>query len=371
MPETVECVVVGAGVVGLAAARAFAMRGREVIVLEREGMFGSHTSSRNSEVIHAGIYYPTGSLRARACVAGKHALYRYCAEHGVAHRRVGKLIVAAEDSEVPRLEALRNTAAENGVPDLELLDAAEVARLEPAVRAVAGLLSPSTGIIDSHALMLAYLGDAEAHGAMLALESPLLGARVSAGGLVLEVGGAEPMTLETRALVNSAGLGAQAVARAIEGFDPALVPELHYAKGNYYSMTGPQPFSHLVYPMPAASVLGVHVTIDLNGRCRFGPDLEWVDCVDYSVDPRRAERFYEAVRTYFPDLTDGSLQPDYCGIRPKIHGPGEPQPDFLVQGPADHGVSGLVNLFGIESPGLTASLALADQVVTLTEASER
>lgn len=363
MLETVDCVVVGAGVVGLAIARRLAMAGREVIILEAEDLIGSHTSARNSEVIHAGIYYPTGSLRAEVCVAGKLALYPYCEEHGVPHKNVQKVIVAATEDEVPKLRALQQKAADNGVDDLEFLDAAAVQRLEPAVRAVAGLLSPSTGIIDSHGLMLAYLGDAEANGAMLALCSPLLGGSVaSAEGIVIDVGGDEPMRLRTRTLINSAGLGAQAVAGSLEGFPADLIPPRHLAKGNYYSMTGAQPFSHLVYPMPAASVLGVHVTIDLTGRCRFGPDLEWVDDLNYDVDPTRADAFYDAVRTYFPDLKDGSLQPDYCGIRPKIHGPGEEQPDFIIQGPETHGVSGLVNLFGIESPGLTASMAIADKV---------
>jgi L-2-hydroxyglutarate oxidase LhgO len=362
MIESVDCVVVGAGVVGLAIARKLAMAGREVIILEAEDQFGSHTSARNSEVIHAGIYYPTGSLRAQVCVAGKKMLYPYCESHGVGHKRVMKLIVASQDSEVPRLKALHEQARANGVEDLELLDARHIEQLEPAVRAVAGLLSPSTGIIDSHGLMVAYLGDAEDHGAMLALCSPLIGGNVGDEGIVIEVGGDAPMQLRTRTLINSAGLGAQEVATRLSGFPSSLIPPRHLAKGNYYSMTGRQPFSHLVYPMPAASVLGVHVTIDLTGRCRFGPDLEWVQTLDYDVDPARAEKFYDAVRTYFPALEDGSLQPDYCGIRPKLHGPGEPQPDFIVQGPKTHGISGLVNLFGIESPGLTASLALADRV---------
>ena len=362
MLETVDCVVVGAGVVGLAVARRFAMLGREVIILEAEDVIGGHTSSRNSEVIHAGIYYPSGSLKAEVCVAGKMALYPYCEAHGVPHKNVMKLIVASEESEVPRLKALQGKAAANGVADLELLDAKAIERMEPAVRAVAGLLSPSTGIIDSHGLMVAYLGDAQAHGAMLALRSPLEGGAIESDGIAIEVGGDEPMTLKARTLINSAGLGAQGVAARLRGFSRRLIPPLYFAKGNYYSMTGRQPFKHLVYPMPVASVLGVHVTIDLSGRCRFGPDLEWVDDVNYDVDPTRADKFYAAVRSYFPDLQDGSLQPDYCGIRPKIHGPGDDQPDFLIQGPRAHGVSGLVNLFGIESPGLTASMAIADKV---------
>ncbi|MCH9674015.1 MAG: NAD(P)/FAD-dependent oxidoreductase [Gammaproteobacteria bacterium] len=360
MAEQVDCVVIGAGVVGLACARALAMAGREVIVLEAEDLIGSHTSSRNSEVIHAGIYYPTDSLRAEVCVRGKHALYDYCESHGVPHKRVMKVIVASEESEIPKLKALQRQAADNGVRDLEYLDAKAVTDLEPAVVAKAGLLSPSTGIIDSHSLMVAYLGDAEEHGAMLALRSPVLGGKVTARGVVLDVGGDTPMSIECRTVINSAGLGAQRVASAIEGVPLDSIPTLHLAKGNYYSMLGKQPFSHLVYPMPAAGVLGVHVTIDLSGRCRFGPDLEYIDELNYDVDPARAQKFYDAVRSYFPDLKDDSLQPDYCGVRPKLHALGQPQPDFMIQGQDIHGVPGLVNLYGIESPGLTASLALGE-----------
>ena len=366
MAERVDCVVIGAGVVGLAAARRLAMAGREVILLEAADMIGTGTSSRNSEVIHAGIYYPTGSFKAQACVAGKQWLYRYCPEHGVPHARIGKVIVATEESQVPRLVALRELAAANGVPDLEWLDAAAVKRMEPAVRAVAGLFSPSTGVIDSHGLMLAYQGDAEAHGAMIAFCAPVEGGAVTPEGILLRVGGAEPMALLCRTVVNSAGLHAPQLATSIEGMPRELIPRAYCAKGNYFSVAGRQPFTHLVYPMPEASVLGVHVTLDLAGQCRFGPDLEWVDRLDYEVDPRRAERFYDAIRTYYPDLRDGSLQPAYSGIRPKIHGPGEPQPDFLLQGPNAHGVPGLVNLFGIESPGLTASPAIAEAVLRLT-----
>ena len=360
--ESVDCVVIGAGVIGLAVSRRLAMAGREVIVLEAEGIVGSHTSSRNSEVIHAGIYYPAGSRKAKVCVEGRRALYRYCEEHGVPYANVGKLIVATEESEVPGLHALQARAAANGVDDLRRLRRDAVERLEPAVRAVAGLFSPSTGIVDSHRLMHAYEGDAADAGAMIAFHSPVEGGEIQDGRIVLRVGGASPMDLACRTVVNSAGLFAQKVARSLAGVPPDSIPSRHLGKGNYYSLTGVQPFSHLVYPMPGPSALGVHAGLDLAGRCRFGPDLEWVDEIDYSVDPERAERFYSAVRTFYPDLRDGSLQPDYSGIRPKLHGPGEPQPDFVVQGAETHGVPGLVNLYGIESPGLTASLAIADEV---------
>ena len=368
MAERVDCVVVGAGVVGLAVARRLAMAGREVIVLEAEDMIGTGVSSRNSEVIHAGIYYPSGSFKAEACVAGKLWLYDYCADHGVPHARIGKLIVASEESQVPRLRTLQEQAAANGVHDLEYLGANSVNRLEPAVRAVAGLFSPSTGIIDSHGLMLAYQGDAEEHGAMIAFCSPVESGAATPDGILLRVGGTEPMELLCRTVVNSAGLYAPKLAGSIEGMPPAHVPKAYYAKGNYFYVTGKQPFTHLVYPMPEASVLGVHVTLDLGGQCKFGPDLEWIDEIAYEVDPTRADRFYAAIRTYYPDLKDGSLMPAYSGIRPKIHGPGEPQPDFVVQGPATHGVPGLVNLFGIESPGLTSSPAVADAVLRATAA---
>ncbi len=369
MADKVECVIIGAGAVGLACARRLAMAGREVIVLDAAEAIGTGTSSRNSEVIHAGIYYPAGSFKARACVAGKHFLYDYCAEHGVPHKRIGKLIVAGDESRIPELEALQARAAANGVPDLELLAGAEVQALEPAVRAAAGLLSPSTGIIDSHALMLAYQGDAEAHGAMIAFHAPVLGGRALDAGIEIEVGGAEPATLIADIVVNSAGLEAPAVARRIAGLHDRHIPRAYFAKGNYFSVAGRQPFRRLVYPMPEASVLGVHVTLDLAGQCKFGPDLEWLETPEYDVDPARADRFYDAVRRYYPALADGALQPAYSGIRPKIHGPGEPQPDFLVQGPETHGLPGLVNLFGIESPGLTASPAIADEVARLAGAA--
>ena len=360
--DKVECVVIGAGVVGLAVARSLALAGREVVILEAEDAIGTHTSSRNSEVIHAGIYYPKGSLKARACVEGRRRLYEYCETHGVPHKRCGKLIVATSDSQKEELLAIEAKAHENGVADVVEIPAAEAMRMEPALQCVAALHSPSTGIIDSHALMLAYLGDAEAAGAMLALKSPLERIALSSQGFELQIEGTK---IAARTVVNSAGLRAPSVARLMEGFPAGKIPPEFYAKGNYYSLAGRSPFSRLVYPVPEPGGLGVHVTLDLAGQARFGPDVEWVDSIDYTVDPRRSERFYAAIRRYWPTLPDGALAPGYAGIRPKISGPKEPAADFVVQGPAEHGVAGLVNLFGIESPGLTASLALADDVVKL------
>lgn len=363
--DSVDAVVVGAGVVGLAVARALARAGREVLVLEAEEGFGTQTSSRNSEVIHAGIYYPAGSLKARLCVAGKQRLYRYCAERGVAHRQIGKLLVAAEASELPMLEAYAKKSAINGVP-LRPVDAAGVERMEPAVRAVAGLWSDTTGIIDSHGLMLALLGDAEAAGASLVTHTPVTGGRVVDGGFELDTGGAEPMTLRCRLLVNSAGLHAQHLARSIEGLSPERVPPTYYAKGHYFTLAGRSPFSSLVYPMPDHAGLGIHVTLDLAGQCKFGPDVtRWLDAPDYAFEDGLEERFYSAIRRYWPGLPDGALQPGYTGVRPKITGPTEPAGDFMLQGPRAHGIDGLVNLFGIESPGLTASLAIASEVAAM------
>ena len=363
--DRVECIVIGAGVLGLAVARALALRGREVIVLERHDVIGSEVSSRNSGVIHAGLYYPNGSLKARACVAGKHALYEFCASHGVAHARTGKLVVATEDEQLDAMEALVERARGNGVDDLVRLEPREVRELEPEVYCVGALLSPSTGIIDVHDYMLALEGDAEANGAMVALESPCLGGAVRDDGIRIDVGGDEPVSLVGGVVVNAAALGAQDIARSIEGFDPSLAPTLHYAKGNYFYLTGRSPFRHLVYPMPSDAWLGVHVGLDLGNRCRFGPDLHWVDSLDYDVDASRVESFYASIRRYYPALRDGALLPDYTGIRPKIYGPGETAPDFIIQGRETHGIDGLVNLFGIESPGLTSSLAIAEEVAAL------
>ncbi|HEV2334659.1 MAG TPA: NAD(P)/FAD-dependent oxidoreductase [Stellaceae bacterium] len=361
--DEVEAVVVGAGVIGLAVARALALNGHEVIILERADGIGVETSSRNSEVIHGGLYYPAGSLKATSCVAGRERLYPYCREHGVAHAPLGKLIVATTEAEIPGVEKIAAAASANGVNNLEWLSASQARRLEPELNCVAALLSPSTGIIDSHALMLAYQGDAEEAGAALALRSPVSSGRVCSDGFELAVSGAEPTTIRCRVLVNAAGLYAPALARAIEGIPRATIPPAYFCRGVYFTLSGRTPFRHLIYPVPEPGGLGVHITLDLAGQARFGPDVEWIDRVDYAVDPRRGDKFYAAVRRYWPGLRDGALQPGYAGIRPKISGPEEPAADFVVQGPPEHGVPGLVNLYGIESPGLTASLPLADEVM--------
>jgi L-2-hydroxyglutarate oxidase LhgO len=361
--DKIEAVVIGAGVVGLAVARALALAGREVVILEAEDAIGTHTSSRNSEVIHAGIYYPAGSRKAASCVAGRRRLYQYCAARGVPHRRCGKLIVATDQAQSGELERIRARAHANGVAEVDFVAREQALAWEPELRCVAALHSPSTGIVDSHALMLALLGEAEDHGAMLALRSRLRRGFVRGEGIELHVGGADPIL--ARILVNSAGLRAPSVARLIEGYPAQSAPCELYAKGNYFALTRRSPFTRLVYPVPEPGGLGVHVTLDLGGQARFGPDVEWVDAIDYRVDPRRGERFYAAIRRYWPGLPDGALAPGYAGIRPKICGPGEAAADFVLQGPREHGVPGLVNLFGIESPGLTASLALADDVTAL------
>lgn len=362
--EHVDCVVVGAGVIGLACARALALAGRDVLILEAADTFGSGISSRSSEVIHAGLYYPTNSLRARVCLAGREALYTYCAERHIAHRRVGKLLVATDEAQRPRLEAIAAQAQTNGIDGLQHLNGAEAMLLEPALRCVSALLSPDTGIIDSHGLMLALLGDAEAAGATLVTRAPVTRVECQADGFMLEVGGAEAMHLQARSLINAAGLGAVPLARQLAGFPADLLPTHHYARGNYFALQGRSPFSRLIYPIPETAGLGVHLTLDLGGQARFGPDVEWIAEPDYQVDPARAAAFYTAIRRYWPDLPDGALQPAYAGVRPKIHGPGEAVADFMLLGPREHGLAGLVQLFGIESPGLTSCLALGDAVGT-------
>ncbi|MEZ5786667.1 MAG: NAD(P)/FAD-dependent oxidoreductase [Xanthobacteraceae bacterium] len=359
-----QILIVGAGVVGLAVGRAAALRGHDVIIAEREGAIGTGISSRNSEVIHAGIYYPTGSLRARHCVRGRRALYEYCATHGIPHRKCGKLIVATKPAEIAKMELLHTQAIINGVEGMQLLEAAEAKKREPALACVAALLSPETGIVDSHSLMLALQGEIEDRGGAIALCTPVTAlSPVTGGGWEVCYAGVEPGTLTVDAVVNSAGLGAQALARATEGYPATRVPRQVLAKGNYYQYAGRPVFARLIYPAPVEGGLGTHVTLDLAGRMRFGPDVEWLDEINYDVDPHRADSFYASIRTYFPALRDGALMPDYCGIRPKLTGKGEPAADFMIDGPTEHGLPGLVHLFGIESPGLTSALSIADDVV--------
>ncbi len=358
MTEQVDCIVVGAGVVGIAVARALALAGREVIVLEREGGIGTGISSRNSEVIHAGIYYPPDSLMARLCVAGRHMLYAYCGERGVPHDRCGKLIVACDEAEAARLPAIQARAEANGVEGMRLLDAAGARALEPALRCAAALHSPETGILDSHAYMLALQGDAEAAGAMFAFRTEVTGGRARGDGVEVFA----DITLRAATVVNAAGLQAPAIARRIEGMPNPRVPTPYLAKGNYFSLAGRAPFSRLIYPVPVPGGLGTHLTLDMGHQARFGPDVEWVEREDYDVDPARGEGFYASIRRWWPGLPDGSLSPAYSGIRPKIAPQGAAGQDFRVQTARDHGVAGLINLFGIESPGLTAAIALADLV---------
>ncbi len=369
--ERVDCILVGAGVVGLAVARALTLQGREVLILERAETFGSEISSRNSEVIHAGIYYPQASHMARFCVAGRRALYDYARDRGVPHRRCGKLIVATNEAERAQLEGIRARAAANGVDDIVALSGEDARAMEPALACLGALHSPSTGVIDSHAYMLALLGDAESARATIVCRAPVESARVVGDGFEVAVGGRDPMRLACRTLVNCAGLEAPAFARAVDGMPPNRIPRAYFAKGNYFTLSSRAPFVRLIYPVPVLGGLGVHLTLDLAGQARFGPDVEWVERVDYTVDPRRGEAFYAAIRRYWPSLPEGALQPGYSGVRPKISGPGEPAQDFRIEGPRDHGVPGLVHLFGIESPGLTASLALADFVAALVHDIER
>ena len=361
----VDCIVIGAGVIGLAVARALARRGREVVILERERQFGMHTSSRNSEVIHAGIHYEPGSLKAKLCVSGRDLLYRYCAERGIGHRRCGKFTVATSEEQLAVLQQIEANARANGVFDLEWLDAEQAARAEPQLTCVRALSSPSTGIIDSHAYMHALLADAEASGAVVAYGSTVTALVPARAGIEIHVGGAVPAA-RAGLVVNCAGLHAHEVAAAFEGFPAERIPKVSYAKGSYFALSGASPFSRLVYPAPrAGGHLGIHMTIDLAGAARFGPDTEWVESIDYSVDPQRVSIFAEVIRSYWPRLDAARLYPAYAGIRPKISGPGEATRDFCISGPEDHGVAGMVNLFGIESPGLTASLALGEYIAAM------
>lgn len=361
--DHIDTLVIGAGVVGLAIARALALQGRDVIVVEANGAIGQETSARNSEVVHAGIYYPADSLKAQLCVSGKELLYAYAEEHNVGHKRIGKIIVAANEGQLPALHAYEQKGRANGVLDLTRLDQRQVAELEPAICSVGGLMSPSTGIIDTHGLMLAYQGDFEAAGGSIGFLSPVTGGKITDQGIVVDIGGRAPSKILCKTLINAAGLNAQALARSIAGMPGKYVPPQFLARGHYFTLAGKSPFNHLVYPLADEESLGLHVTLDLGGQAKFGPDLSWVDRVDYAFDESRKPAFVTAIRQFYPDLDEDRLAPGYTGIRPKVVGPGEASADFVVSGPQDHGVPGLVNLFGIESPGLTSSLALADYVL--------
>jgi L-2-hydroxyglutarate oxidase LhgO len=358
--DSIEAVVIGAGVVGLAIARELALQGHETIILEAAPAIGAGASSRNSEVIHAGLYYPPGSLKARLCAAGRERLYGFCRERGIAHRQLGKLIVA-DRTELPVLEGLALNARANGV-ELEWLDAAAARALEPALRCAAALHSPLSGILDAHAFMLALLAEAEAHGATLACRSTVTRLVPEERGIAIAVNDAPP-SLRARRLINSAGIQAPAVAHLIEGFPAEHIPRAFCSKGNYFSLRGRAPFRRLIYPVPEGGALGIHLTLDLAGRARFGPDSEWVEESDFSVHPERSAAFYAAIRRYWPALEDGSLEPAYAGMRARIYGPQQPPADFRIDDTAQHGVQGVLNLFGVESPGLTASLALASEAV--------
>ena len=358
-----DVVVAGAGAVGLACAHALAGRGLAVLVLEKERAIGQGVSSRNSEVIHAGLYYPTGSLKARLCVEGRRRLYAFLDSHHVAYDRCGKLVVAVDPTEIPRLEVIARQAEQNGVEGLSMLSGAQARVLEPALRVAQALRSVESGVFDSHGYMLALQGEIEACGGAVALAAPFEAARpVAGGGFRVRAGGAEPVTLACRRLVIAAGLGAQACAAAVEGFPADAIPALHYGKGSYFRLEGRPPFSRLIYPLPIEGALGVHYRRDLGGQARFGPDLQYVEHEDYAVDPARAAGFAAYIRRFWPGLPDEALQPDYAGVRPKIHGPDQPQPDFRIDGPAQHGIADLIALFGIESPGLTSSLAIGETV---------
>jgi L-2-hydroxyglutarate oxidase LhgO len=364
----VDCIVIGAGVIGLATARALARGGREVVILESEHHFGMHSSSRNSEVIHAGIHYEPGSLKARLCVAGRDLLYRYCAERGIPHRRCGKFTVATESAQLAVLEKIESNARASGVFDLAWLDGSEARRAEPELQCIRALSSPSTGIVDSHVLMLSLLADAEANGANIAYDTKVTALRATGGGIEITVNGEQLPIVRARTVVNSAGLHADRVALSIQDFPRQFVPTVSFAKGSYFALSGVSPFSRLVYPVPPpGGHLGIHMTIDLGGAARFGPDSEWVQTLDYAVDPQRAGRFAEAIRQYWPGLSEARLYPAYAGIRPKVSGPGEVARDFCISGPTQHGVTGIVNLFGMESPGLTASLALGEHIAALAD----
>lgn len=366
-PADIECIVVGAGIIGLAIARALAKGGHEVVVLEADHRIGAGISSRNSGVIHAGIYYPENSLKARFCIEGRRALYDYCESNKVPHKVCGKLIVASSEAQRLHLLAIRTRAEANGVKDIAFLERSELLNMEPELHAQIGLLSPSTGIVDVHALMLSFQGDIESCGGVVALDTPVVHGAVESGKITIQTGGADPTRLSARWVVLAAGLSTQRLAQSIDGVLPGSIPKAYFAKGNYFSLTGRVPFCRLIYPVPEPGGLGTHLTLDLAGRGRFGPDVEWLDLasdeqIDYSVDQKRAAAFYNSVRLFWPALKEDALAPDYSGVRPKLVGPGEPDGDFLIQDAKIHGAPGLITLYGIESPGLTSSLAIASYV---------
>jgi L-2-hydroxyglutarate oxidase LhgO len=365
--EEVQCTVIGAGVIGLAIARALARDGCAVMILERETRIGTQISARNSEVIHAGIYYEPGSLKALTCVRGRELIYRYCHDKNISYRRCGKLIVAASEEQLTQLRNLDTRARQNGVGDLQWLERAAATRLEPALACAAALLSPSTGIIDSDSYMLALLADAEAGGAQIAYGTHVSSLRPTTDGVEVTVAADSAPALRSRVVINSAGLGADGVAHSISDFPRQFIPRVHHVKGSYFTLAGAAPFERLIYPLPDAGGLGVHMTLDLQSNVRFGPDVEWISGLDYAVAPQRSAKFYPAIRRYWPGLADGQLQAGYAGIRPKLSGPGESAADFCISDPAMHGVMGIINLFGVESPGLTASLALAEVVAARVE----
>ena len=366
--DRVDCVVIGAGVIGLAVAREMALQGRETILLERESAFGTISSARNSEVIHAGIYYPKDSLKAKLCVEGNRMLYEYCRTHHVATQPYGKLIVASDDSQLDDLQAILYKAQQNNVPEIKMITGEQAKSMEPELQCSAALLSASTGIVDSHGFMLSLLGGFEDAGGMIAYQSPLISAKPigskAQDGFELEIGGSDAMKIQTKLLINCAGMSAPAIAKKIEGLAQEQIPKAYFAKGNYFSLSGKSPFKHLIYPIPEPGGLGVHLTLDMGGQAKFGPDVEWLEIddenqIDYTVNPKRGESFYAAVRKYWPGLKDNALQPDYSGVRAKIVPPNVPAGDFCFNTPKDHGLEGLFNLYGFESPGLTSSLAIA------------
>lgn len=376
--DRVDCVVIGAGVIGLAVAREMALQGRETILLERESAFGTISSARNSEVIHAGIYYPKDSLKAKLCVEGNRLLYEYCRTHHVSTQPYGKFIVASDESQLDALQAILYKAQQNQVPEIKLITGEQAESMEPDLQCAAAVLSSTTGIVDSHGFMLSLLGGFEDAGGMIAYQSPLISAKPmgtsAQDGFELEIGGTDGMKIQTKLLINCAGMSAPAIAKKIEGLAQEQIPKAYFAKGNYFSLSGKSPFKHLIYPIPEPGGLGVHLTLDMGGQAKFGPDVEWLEIdeenqIDYTVNPKRGEGFYEAVRKYWPGLKDNALQPDYSGVRAKIVPPNAPAGDFCFNTPKDHGLEGLFNLYGFESPGLTSSLAIAKYLEGLIKGS--